>query len=102
MQKRLFARIHAWTRKLMVPEKQLSLKRTVPFLLVGILIFVAYLYFFVGIPEIVTIIQSVNLVYYFLAVAVLFLNMLTNSLTWQYFLRLLSNKVPLYMHRSLC
>jgi uncharacterized protein (TIRG00374 family) len=95
MQKSLFARIHAWTRKLMIPEKQLSLKRTVPFLLVGILIFVAYLHFFVGIPEIVTIIQSVNLVYYFLAVAVLFLNMLTNSLTWQYFIRPLSIKVPL-------
>jgi len=78
----------------MVPEKQLSLKRTVPFLLVGILIFVAYLHFFVGIPEIVTIIQSINLFYYFLAVAVLFLNMFTNSLTWQYFLRPLSVKVP--------
>jgi len=78
----------------MVPEKQLSLKRTVPFLLLGVLIFVAYLHFFVGIPEIVTIIQSVNLVYYFLAVAVLFLNMLTNSLTWQYFLRPLSIKIP--------
>jgi uncharacterized protein (TIRG00374 family) len=78
----------------MVPEKKLSLKRTVPFLLVGIMIFVAYLYFFVGIPEILTIIQSVNLIYYFLAVAVLFLNMLTNSLTWQYLLRPLSIKVP--------
>jgi uncharacterized protein (TIRG00374 family) len=81
-------------RKLMVPEKKLSLKRTVPFLLVGIFIFIAYLYFFVGIPEIVAIIQSVNLIYYLIAVAVLFLNMLTTSLTWQYFLRPLSVKVP--------
>jgi uncharacterized protein (TIRG00374 family) len=95
MQKRLFARIHAWTRKLMVTEKGFSLKRAVPFLLLGILIFVAYLYFFVGIPEIVTIIQSVNLFYYGIAGVVLVLNMLTNSLTWQYFLRLLSIKVSL-------
>ena len=79
--------------KLMVAEK-LSLKRTVPFLLLGILIFVAYLHFFVGIPEILTIIQNVNILYYFLAAAVLFLNMLTSSLTWQYFLRPLSIKVP--------
>lgn len=78
----------------MVSEKQLSLKRTVPFLLVGILIFVAYLYFFVGIPEMITIIQKVNLFYYALAVAVLFVNMITNSLTWQFFLRPLSIKVP--------
>ncbi|UCC58119.1 MAG: flippase-like domain-containing protein [Candidatus Bathyarchaeum sp.] len=79
----------------MVSEKQLSLKRTVPFLLVGLLIFVAYLHFFVGIPKIVTIIQSINLFYYTLAVAILFVNMLINSLTWQFFLRPLSIKVPL-------
>ncbi len=78
----------------MVSEKQLSLKRAVPLLLVGILIFFAFLYFFVGIPEMVAIIQRVDLFYYALAVAVLFLNMLTNSLTWQFFLRPLSIKVP--------
>jgi len=78
----------------MVSEKQLSLKRTIPLLLVGVLIFVAYLYFFVGIPEMVAIIQRVDLFYYALAVAVLFVNMLTNSLTWQFFLRPLSVKVP--------
>jgi len=79
----------------MVTEKGLSLKRTVPFLLAGILIFVAYIYFFVGITEIVTIIKTVNLFYYGIAVAVLFLTMLVNSLTWQYFLRPLSVKVSL-------
>ena len=79
----------------MVTEKGLSLKRTVPFLLVGILIFVAYIHFFVGINELLTILQNVNLFYYGVAVAVLFLTMLVNSLTWQYFLRPLSVKVPL-------
>ncbi len=78
----------------MVTEKGFSLKRTVPFLLLGILIFVAYLYFFVGIPEMVAIIKGVNLVYYGMAAAVLVLNMFTTALTWQCFLRLLSIKVP--------
>lgn len=79
----------------MVTEKGFSLKRTVPFLLAGILIFLVYIYFFVGINEIVSILQSVNLFYYGVAVAVLFLNMFLNSLAWQYFLRPLSVKVPL-------
>ncbi len=78
----------------MVTETQLSLKKTVPFLLVGILIFVAYLYFFVGIPEMVAIIQGVDLFYYALAVAVLIANTLINALTWHFFLRPLSIKVP--------
>jgi len=78
----------------MVTEKGLSLKRTVAFLLVGILIFLAYIYFFVGITEIVTVIKSVNLFYYGIAVTVLFLSMIINALTWQYFLRPLLVKVP--------
>jgi len=78
----------------MVTEKGLSLKRTAPFLTVGILIFLAYIYFFVGITEIITIIKSVNLFYYGIAVTVLFLSMIINSLTWQYFLRPLLVKVP--------
>lgn len=77
----------------MVSEKQLSLKRLVPFLIVGILIFVAYLYFFVGIPEMIAILQGVDLFYYALAVAVLFLNMVAVSLAWHFFLRPLSIKV---------
>ena len=76
------------------PEKRTTLRRTVPFLLIGLLIFVGYLYFFVDIPEMLTIIQSIDLRYYLLAVAVLLLNILTYSLTWQYFMRPLSINVP--------
>jgi uncharacterized protein (TIRG00374 family) len=79
----------------MITEKGVSLKRTAPFLLAGILIFVAYLYFFVGINELFAILGSVNLFYYGIAAAVLILTMFVNSLTWQYFLRPLSVKVPL-------
>ncbi|MDH5419040.1 MAG: flippase-like domain-containing protein [Candidatus Bathyarchaeota archaeon] len=78
----------------MLSEKRMTIKRTVPFLLIGLLIFIAYLYFFVDIPEMLTIIQRVDLRYYLLAVAVLLLNMLAYSLTWQYFLQPLSINVP--------
>lgn len=78
----------------MLPEKRVNIKRIAPFLLIGLLIFIGYLYFFVGIPEMLTIIQRVDLFYYLLAVAVLLLSMLAYSLTWQYFLRPLSVNVP--------
>jgi len=78
----------------MLSEKRMTLKRTVPFLLIGLLIFIGYLYFFVDIPEMLTIIQRVDFFYYLLAVAVLLLNMVASSLTWHYFLRPLSVNVP--------
>lgn len=78
----------------MLSEKRVNIKRIVPFLLIGLLIFIGYLYFFVDIPEMLTIIQRIDLFYYLLAVAVLLLSMLAYSLTWQYFLRPLSINVP--------
>ena len=78
----------------MLSEKRMTIRRTVPFLVIGLLIFIGYLYFFVGIPEMLTIIQRVDFRFYLLAVAVLLLNMLAYSLTWQYFLRPLSVNVP--------
>jgi len=77
----------------MLSEKRMTIRRTVPFLVIGLLIFIGYLYFFVDIPEMLTIIQRVDLFYYSLAVAVLLLNMLAYSLAWQYFLRPLSVNV---------
>lgn len=79
----------------MLSEKRMTVKRTLPFLLIGLLIFIAYLYFFVGIPEMLTSIQRIDLFYYSLAVAALLLSMLAYSLTWQNFLRPLSVKIPL-------
>jgi len=78
----------------MVTEKGFSLKGTVPFLLAGILIFVAYLYLFGDMPKTIAIIQTVDLFYYGLAIVVLFSDMVFASLAWQYFLRPLSVKVP--------
>jgi len=79
----------------MIPEKRLAIKRTVPFLLIGLAIFIFYLYVFVGMPEIIQIIQRINLFYYSLAVVLIFLSTLAYSLAWQYFLRPLSVNVPL-------
>ena len=78
----------------MIPERRVLIKRTLPFLLIGLLIFIAYLYFFVGIPEMITIIQRISLFYYLMAVALLFLNNFFYALAWQYFLRPLSVNVP--------
>ena len=75
------------------PDRKNSLKRSVPLLLIGLLIFVAYLYFFVDIPEMLVIIQQIDIFYYLLATVVVLLNMLAYSLTWQYLLRPLSIKV---------
>jgi len=78
----------------MVTENGLKMKKTVPFLLLGVLIFLAYLHFFIGIPEILATIQNADIVYYGLAVAALLLNTVTNALTWQYLLRPLAVRVP--------
>ena len=75
------------------PDKYKSLTRTVPLLVIGLLVFVAYLYFFVDIPEMLRTIQQINIFYYSLAIVVLLLNMLAYSLTWHYLLRPLSIKV---------
>jgi len=78
----------------MIPERRVLVKRTLPFLLIGLLIFIGYLYFFVDIDEMITILKGINLFYFSLAVALLLLNTFFSSLAWQYFLRPLSVNVP--------
>lgn len=77
----------------MVTETGLSLKRAVPFLLAGVLVFVVYLYFFVGINEFFDILSTVDLFFYGLAVGVLFLTMFVGALAWHYLLRPLGVRV---------
>jgi uncharacterized protein (TIRG00374 family) len=78
----------------MIPEKRVLMRRTLPFLLVGLLVFIVYLYFFVNIHEMIATVKGINLFYYSLAVVVLLLNMLFSAIIWQYFLRSLSINVP--------
>ncbi|WGM89731.1 MAG: lysylphosphatidylglycerol synthase transmembrane domain-containing protein [Candidatus Bathyarchaeum tardum] len=70
-----------------------TLKRTVPLLILGLLIFVIYLYFFVDLPELLAVFQGIDIFYYSLAVVGVLVNLLTYSLTWQYLLKPLSINV---------
>jgi uncharacterized protein (TIRG00374 family) len=76
------------------PEKHKSVKRTAPLLMIGLLIFVVYLYFVVDLSDLLVTFQEIDIFYYLLALAGVLLNMLTYSLTWQLLLRPLSINVP--------
>jgi uncharacterized protein (TIRG00374 family) len=74
-------------------ERRALVKKTIPFLIIGLVIFVLYLYFFVGIDEIVVRLQSVDPFYYSLAFVTAFLGMIVYSFAWQSLLNLLSIKI---------
>jgi len=76
-------------------ERHKILFRTVPFLIIGLLIFVLYLVLFVDIPEMISVIQGTNMLIYSFAALALILDTFLFTLTWQYLLLLLSVKVPL-------
>jgi uncharacterized protein (TIRG00374 family) len=77
-----------------LPEKRKSLRRTAPLLIIGLLILIAYLYFFVDINEMFVTFQQIDIFFYLLALVGVLLNLLTYSLTWQRLLRPLSINVP--------
>lgn len=78
----------------MIIEKRLVMKRGIPLLLIGLSIFLVYLYFFfggvTGLADIAAKIQTANLFYYSLAFLCITLSMLFSSLTWHRLLNLLS------------
>ena len=78
----------------MITEKRWVMKRGIPLLLIGLSIFLVYLYFFfggvTGLADIVAKIQTANLSYYSLAFISITLSMLFSSLTWHRLLNLLS------------
>ncbi|UCH31795.1 MAG: flippase-like domain-containing protein [Candidatus Bathyarchaeota archaeon] len=76
-------------------EKQKVALRTIPFLIIGILVFILYLVFFVNIPEMVQVIQKADMLIYLLAAFALILSTFFFSLTWQYLLIPLSVKASL-------
>ncbi len=78
----------------MIPERRKLIRRFLPFLLIGLLVIVCYLYFFVDIQEMMAVLGSVNPLYYSLAITALLLDTLFFSLTWHSFLEPLSIKVP--------
>jgi len=78
---------------------QLSVKKSFAFMAVGLLVFILYLYFFVGFEEILVILQQVNPVdyflYYSLTVAAIALSVLFYSMTWHELLKALSINIGL-------
>jgi len=77
----------------MTSERRVLIKKTVPLLIIGLLVFILYLYFFVGIDKIVFILQSIDPFYYSLTFITAFLGMIIYSMTWQSLLNLLSIKI---------
>jgi uncharacterized protein (TIRG00374 family) len=76
----------------MVEEKKALTPKTGLFLAVGLLVFILYIYFFVDIPEMLAILQSINLFYYALAASATVMSVALYSLAWQFLLRRLSIK----------
>ena len=70
------------------------MKKAIPLLLIGLLIFVLFLHFFIGIEKIVQNLQRANLLFYSLAFVAIFSHMFLYSLAWQRFLVPLSIKPP--------
>lgn len=70
------------------------MKKAIPLLLIGLLIFVLFLHFFIGIEKIVQNLQRANLLFYSLAFVAIFSHMFLYSLAWQRFLIPLSIKSP--------
>ena len=77
----------------MPSDRRALLKKTIPFLIIGLVIFFLYLYFFVGIDKIVETLRSVDLFYYLLSFIIAVLGTVAYSLSWQSLLKLLSIKI---------
>ncbi|MFQ6094920.1 MAG: lysylphosphatidylglycerol synthase transmembrane domain-containing protein [Candidatus Bathyarchaeia archaeon] len=76
-----------------------SLRKSVILISAGFLVFVAYLYFFVGFSDILEVLEEVNpvnyLFYYSLAIIIVLVSMLFYSMTWHELLRILSVRIRL-------
>jgi len=77
----------------MTVERRQLVKRGIPLLMIGLLIFIFYLYFFsgtAGLADIIAELQTANLLYYSFAFISIILSMLFYSLTWHSLMSLLS------------
>ena len=77
----------------MIPEERKLIRRFLPFLLIGIVVVVCYLYFFIDVQEMIALLRRIDPLYYSLAAAASIVDTLFFSLTWHYFLGLLSVRV---------
>jgi uncharacterized protein (TIRG00374 family) len=78
----------------MMPKRRSLLLRAIPFLLLGLLIFAVYLYFFVDINEMVTVMKQTNLPLYSISVIATVAEMFFFALAWYFFLKPLGATLP--------
>ncbi|MCW4052424.1 MAG: flippase-like domain-containing protein [Candidatus Bathyarchaeota archaeon] len=76
-------------------ERNRILLRTVPFLAIGLLVFVAYLVLFVNIDEMIQVIRNTDLIIYSSSAVMLFIGTIFFTLTWQYLLFPLSVRISM-------
>jgi len=80
-------------------KRGLSLRKSIALMFAGLLVFIIYLYFFVGFGEILGVLEQVNpvnyLFFYSLAIVTIIASMLFYSLTWYELLKILSVRIKL-------
>jgi len=74
----------------MLPEKRDFLKKALPLIIMGFVVFVCYVYFFIGIPRLAEVLQRTNLLILSLGLFLVILDTVFYTLSWQYLLRSLS------------
>ncbi len=79
-------------------SKYVSVRRSLLFMVIGFIVFIIYLYFFIGIPRILTVISQVNstqyIIFYSLALAAVLASVFFWSAAWNSILRALNVKLP--------
>lgn len=77
-----------------VVQKKTIITRTIPFIVVGLVAFIAYLVFFVDVNEMMNILAQTDLLLFSAATTACMLEILFFALTWQFLLKPLSANVP--------
>lgn len=77
--------------------KYVSIKRSVVFMIIGLVVFAIYLYFYIGIPKLVLVLSSINstqyALFYILALVAVLASVFFWSAAWNSILRALSVKI---------
>jgi uncharacterized protein (TIRG00374 family) len=86
------------------PSKYLSIRRSILFMVVGLVVFIVYLYFFIGIPSIIEVLSGINTTqyafYYSLAIVAVLGSVFFWAVAWNTILRTLSIRIS-YWHAYL-
>jgi uncharacterized membrane protein YbhN (UPF0104 family) len=78
-------------------SKYLAVRKSFLFMIIGVLVFILYLYFFAGFDKILVLLQKTNqseyLLFYSLTIVSVMLSMLFNSMAWHELLKSVSIKI---------